>query len=122
LRNSVFDFGNESLVVDEGVIGERLRSADSESDEYQRDPLVESLNHAGLAENHFVQDDVVRVVVAVVQHGAPPGFLDQVLWIRFCGCSEARARKGACAFPLVHSVDGSDMDCSAQVEPRLQLL
>jgi hypothetical protein len=81
LRNSVLDFGNESMVVDEGVIGERLRSADSESDEYQRDPLVEFLNHAGLAENHFVQDDVVSVAVAVVQHGAPRGFVDQVLWM-----------------------------------------
>ena len=43
--DSVWDFGNKGLVFDEGVIGERLRSTDSEPDERQRDPVVQFLDN-----------------------------------------------------------------------------
>src|SRR5207248_1139901 len=74
LRNSVWDFGNEGVVFDEGIIGERLRSADSEPDERQRNPVVQFLDNAGVAENDLVHNDVVSVF-PVVRHGTPPRFV-----------------------------------------------
>lgn len=66
LWGSVQDFGNESVVLDEGVIVERLRPFDPEFDKRQRNPVVEFLDNSGLAENDLVQDDVVRVPVGCV--------------------------------------------------------
>jgi hypothetical protein len=43
--------GTEGVVFDEGVIGQRLGSADCESDERQRDPVVQFLDNTGVAEN-----------------------------------------------------------------------
>lgn len=63
---SVQDFGNESVFLDVGVIVERLRPFDPEFDKRQRNPVVEFLDNSGLAENDFVQDDVLRVAVAVI--------------------------------------------------------
>jgi len=71
LGNSVGDFGNEGVVFDEGVIRKRLRFAESESDESQRNPVVQFLDNASVAENDLVHDDVVSVFL-VFRHSAPP--------------------------------------------------
>jgi hypothetical protein len=41
----VWDLENEGMAFDEGVIGEWLRFADSESHEGQRDPVVQFLDN-----------------------------------------------------------------------------
>ena len=46
-RISVQDFGNESVVLDEGVIVERLRPFDPEFDKRQRNPVVQFLDNSG---------------------------------------------------------------------------
>jgi hypothetical protein len=51
LGESVGDFWNEGVVFDERVIGEWLGSADTEPDERQRDPVIQLLDNAGIAED-----------------------------------------------------------------------
>jgi hypothetical protein len=44
-------------------------------------PLVAFLDDAGLAENDFVQDDVMHEAVSVIWHEAPPVFGSWVLCV-----------------------------------------
>ena len=74
LGDSVRGFGNEGVAFDEGVIGERLGSADAEPDERQRNPVVQFLDNTCVAENDLVHDDVVSVF-PVIGHGTPPRFV-----------------------------------------------
>jgi hypothetical protein len=78
---SVEDFGNEALVLDEGVTSGQLRSTDCQLDECQRYPITDFFDNAGFAEYAFVHDNVMSEAVAVFGHSAPPnlwlyGFLD----------------------------------------------
>src|SRR6266566_1834399 len=94
-----------ALVLDEGVIGERLRSADAEPDECQRYPITDFLDNAGVAENDLVHDDVVSVF-PVFRHGTPPrfvglGFLEEktgVLLLRLCVFKRRRAAESGRPF------------------------
>src|SRR5205814_10273193 len=45
-----------------------------ELDERKRDPLVAFLDDAGLAENDFLRDEVMREAVSLTCHEAPPVF------------------------------------------------
>ena len=105
MGNSVGDFGNEGVVFDEGVIGKRLRFTESESDERQRNPVVQFLDNASVAENDLVHDDVVSVF-PVFRHGTPPrfvglGFLEEktgVLLLRLCVFKRRRAAESGRPF------------------------
>ena len=66
-EGSVRDFGNESVVFNKGGVVEPLWPVRSEFDECQRDPLVALLDNPSLAENDFVQDNIMRVAVAVIR-------------------------------------------------------
>jgi hypothetical protein len=48
LVGSVWDFGNEGVVFDEGVIGEQLSATDAEPDVRQRNPVVQFLDNASV--------------------------------------------------------------------------
>src|SRR5579871_4383621 len=67
---SVQGFGNESTVLDEGVVAERLWPAGPEFYKCQRDPVVAFLDDASFPEDRLVQDNVMRV--GVVRHDALP--------------------------------------------------
>ena len=49
----VRSFGNEGAVLNEGAVDNCVRPADSELDKRKRDPLVDVLDDAGLAEKRL---------------------------------------------------------------------
>src|SRR6266705_3164278 len=69
---SIRGFGNESVVLNEGAVADCFRPADPELDERKRDPLVAFLDDAGLAENDFLRDEVMREAALPICHEAPP--------------------------------------------------
>jgi len=72
VAGSVEDFGNEALVLDEGVTGGQLGSTDCQLDECQRYPITDFFDNEGFAENAFVHYEVMSEAVGVFGHSAPP--------------------------------------------------
>ena len=72
LEELVRGFGDEGAVLDESAIANSVWPADPELDERKRDPLVALLDDAGLAENDFVRDDVMREAASFTCHKTPP--------------------------------------------------
>ena len=62
MGSSVWDFGNEGVVFDERVVGEWHGVTETDSNERQRDPVVQFVDNAGVAEDDLVHDDVVSVL------------------------------------------------------------
>ena len=72
LRGLVRGFWYEGVVLNEGARDYSFRLVDSELDECKRDPLVASLDDAGLAENDFLRYEVMREAVSFTCHKTPP--------------------------------------------------
>ena len=64
----VCGFENEGVVLNEGAGDYSFRPVDSELDNRKRDPLVAFLDDAGLTENDFVRNDVMREAVSFTCH------------------------------------------------------
>jgi hypothetical protein len=78
-------------------------------------PLVAFLDDAGLAENDFVQDDVMHEAVSVIWHEAPPVFGSWVLcvfeltgiklWLWLWLCLAWHGRSLAAFDPAGHQIE-----------------
>jgi hypothetical protein len=62
------------VVLNEGTVDYGFGPVDSELDKRKRDPFVAFLDDAGLAENDFVRNDIMREAVSFTCNEAPPVF------------------------------------------------
>jgi hypothetical protein len=65
-RGLVRSFGNQKMVLNECVVADCIGPADPELDKRKPDPLVAFLDDAGLAENDFIRDEVMREAVSLI--------------------------------------------------------
>ena len=73
-RGLVRSFWDEKMVLNERVVADCIGPADPEFDKRKRDPLVAFLDDAGLAENDFLRNEVMRKAVSLICNEAPPVF------------------------------------------------